>query len=509
MVIGVNTLLLTGDLYSETLAATINFSIYALFFLGYALYYRKELLQYFFTAYLSFAALALLQHFEIAKYWLPILFSLSVLYYGIGVLDRKSIWSSPLRISGLALGSALILNGVASAEAYIGWYALLLALAYVLETFIRQSQWLEAGVYASLSIAVYAIIGDANIQDELTYTLLIVGLLWLALNAIFERILKITRPLKMSVQIAAGILVFANTAELLSNLSVNALPATISFGVYALFFAAYAAYRKEPLLGYLSTAYFPVSILAFLSYQDQDRWLFPLIIVAVLYYGGRFLSKHAKWQAMLERSSLILSTLVAFSAPFEDSGLMVSIPVAITATLYAIHAFRKKNIWLGFPANAFYLMAYFMILLGFEVDQPQFFTVVAAALGILMHYLLVRSGSKTAAFITGMLSQLVLLSTTYFQLVSEEQFIYFVVLFFQAIAVLIYGIVIRSKSLVITPIVFLVVSVITVTFGLLEGWPTIFLIGCTGVFLIAFGIGALLLREKAVSLREKLESWDG
>ncbi len=125
-----------------------------------------------------------------------------------------------------------------------------------------------------------------------------------------------------------------------------------------------------------------------------------------------------------------------------------------------------------------------------------------------MHYLLVRSGSKTAAFITGMLSQLVLLSTTYFQLVSEEQFIYFVVLFFQAIAVLIYGIVIRSKSLVITPIIFLVLSVITVTFGLLDGWPTIFLIGCTGVFLIVFGIGALLLREKVADLRERLDDWD-
>ncbi len=511
MIVGLNTFLLAGNLYSETLAAVICFSAYALFFLGYALYYRKELFKFFFTAYLSFAAIALLQYFEIALYWLPILFVLSALYYGLGAWARKSLWSSPLRISGLALASALILNGVASPEAYIGWYALFLALAYTFETFIRRSQWLEAGTYILLGIAVYSIFRDANIQDELTYTFLVVGLLWLMLDAIFERTLKIIRPLHQPVQIAAGILVFANTANLLSNLSAHALPATISFGVYALFFVGYALYKKEPRLGYLATGYLPLGVLALLQHLDQERWLFPLIFVAVLYYGVGFLIKkgeHVKWQEMLTFSSLILGTLVALSAPFEDSGLVASIPVAITATLYATHAFRKKNIWLGFPANAFYLMAYFMILFNFEIDQPQFFTVVAAVLGMLMHYLLVRSGSKTAAFITGMLSQLVLLSTTYFQLVSEEQFIYFVVLFFQAIAVLIYGIVIRSKSLVITPIIFLILSVITVTLGLLDGWPTIFLIGCTGVFLIAFGIGALLLREKVADLRERLDDWD-
>ena len=125
-----------------------------------------------------------------------------------------------------------------------------------------------------------------------------------------------------------------------------------------------------------------------------------------------------------------------------------------------------------------------------------------------MHYLLVRSGSRTAAFITGMLSQLTLLSTTYFQMVSEEELIYFVVLFFQALVVLIYGIIIRSRSLVITPIIFLIVGVLTITFGLLEGLPTILLIGCTGVFLIAFGIGALLLREKVSGLRERLDDWN-
>ena len=54
----------------------------------------------------------------------------------------------------------------------------------------------------------------------------------------------------------------------------------------------------------------------------------------------------------------------------------------------------------------------------------------------------------------------------------------------------------------------LVVGVMTITFGLLEGIPTIFLIGCTGVLLIAFGIGALLMREKVSDLRERLDDWN-
>ncbi len=203
----------------------------------------------------------------------------------------------------------------------------------------------------------------------------------------------------------------------------------------------------------------------------------------------------------------MLGSLVAISAPFENMGAAKSIPVVIAAGLFTVEAFRKRNLWLGFPANALYLMAYFMILVNFEVDQPQFYSVGAAALGMLMHYLLVRAGSKTSAFITGMLSQLVLLSTTYVQMLSEEQLVYFAVLFFQALAVLIYGIVIRSRSMVITPIIFLVLGVLTVTFSLLEEW-SIFIIGCTGIFLILFAIGALLLRERFASLREQLDDWN-
>ena len=103
-----------------------------------------------------------------------------------------------------------------------------------------------------------------------------------------------------------------------------------------------------------------------------------------------------------------------------------------------------------------------MILFELKVDQPQFYSVGAALLGMLMHYLLMRAGSNTGAFITGMVSQLVLLSTTYIQMVGNNSLGYFSALFFQSLVVLAYGLVIRSRSLVFTPIAFVVLGVFTV-----------------------------------------------
>ena len=113
--------------------------------------------------------------------------------------------------------------------------------------------------------------------------------------------------------------------------------------------------------------------------------------------------------------------------------------MAITATLFAAEAFALRNVWWALPANAFYLMSYFMILFELNVEEPQYYSIGAALLGMLMHFLLTRAGSKTGAFIAGMLSQLVLLGTTYIQMVSTNRLSFFFVLFVQSMIVLIYG----------------------------------------------------------------------
>jgi hypothetical protein len=190
-----------------------------------------------------------------------------------------------------------------------------------------------------------------------------------------------------------------------------------------------------------------------------------------------------------------------------QGGLSAAIPAAVTATMVAIEAFDRRNVWLGFPANALYLMAYFILLVELNVDEPQFFSIATAVLGMLMHYLLTRAGSHTGAFVTGMVSQLVLLSTTYIQFLSTERLVFFVVIFFQALAVLVYGIVIRSRSLVITPLVFLVLSVLTVLYGFLQGILTVVLIGCTGFILLMLGILAVIMRDRLKQISERFSDW--
>ena len=148
-----------------------------------------------------------------------------------------------------------------------------------------------------------------------------------------------------------------------------------------------------------------------------------------------------------------------------------------------------------------------MLLWQLEVDQPQYYSIGAALLGLVMHFLLTRAGSQTGTFIAGMLSQLVLLGTTYIQMVSTEKLSFFVVLFIQSLIVLIYGLIQRSRSLVITPLIFSVLGVMTVVYSALKGLGPVILIGSTGVLLLAAGIVAVLLRERITRLGEQLSEW--
>jgi hypothetical protein len=108
-----------------------------------------------------------------------------------------------------------------------------------------------------------------------------------------------------------------------------------------------------------------------------------------------------------------------------------------------------------------------------------------------------------------MVSQLVLLSTTYIQMVANNALGYFAALFFQSLVVLAYGLVIRSRSLVFTPIVFVVIGVFTVVFSLpiLRGVATVLMIGCTGFLFIILGIFAVLMRERIAEWRGRLSDW--
>jgi hypothetical protein len=366
---------------------------------------------------------------------------------------------------------------------------------------------LELAVEILLSISLYSILDDLN-ATRIGHFLFGASLIWLGGDLIFGYLIqqkRIHRPITLG---AGYVLVFM-AALVLWGESQPVVP-TIYFSFYAVFFAVYAYLQRQPRLGYLATAFLSLAILEFCDVVNFEQWTFPLIVLAVLYYlSGYWLRRIQKaigCDETLLYSGLGLGALTSLSAPFQG-GLDASIPVAITATLFAAEAFARRDVWWALPANAFYLMSYFMILFELNVEEPQFYSIGAALLGMLMHYLLTRAGSKTGAFLAGMLSQLVLLGTTYIQMVSTERLSFFIVLFIQSMVVLIYGLIQRSRSLVITPIAFAVIGVMTVIYSALKGLGPVILIGSTGVLLLMAGIVAVLMRERITKLGEQLSEW--
>ena len=144
----------------------------------------------------------------------------------------------------------------------------------------------------------------------------------------------------------------------------------------------------------------------------------------------------------------------------------------------------------------------------YRVDEPQFFSVGEAALGLLQHYLLRRAGQKTAAFFMGIVSQLVLLGTSYIQMINTGDSKYFFLLLFQFLAMLAYGIVVRSRSLIIAPIAIVVLATLTLLYNALKDLSLVIIIGITGLILLALGILAVVMRERITTLAERFGDWD-
>ena len=490
-------------------AIAVCFAVYTAAFAAYAWAYREPRLGYLSTASAALLTLFALDHFHIET-WLPVFTGLSAGYYLAGFILRKQFTgvAQMLRYSGLALGSLLSLIAVSTLEPTGGWYAAFVGGLFVLEMYTSRNGWFEAGVHVLFSFAAFLILHDFKVND-VSYNLLAFSLIWLIGDMIFERTFT-ERKLAMPVRAIGNLIAGVNALILIGD--GPAKEAGICFGVYAVFYAIYTWFHNKPMIGYASTSALALAVFFGLRAANQTHWLLPLIAVAVVYYvAGYFLRRADRadgWDTMLLFSGLGLGTLVALAAPGQPGGLEKAIPIAIAATFYAAEAFARKNVWLGFPANILYLIAYFVILNELKVDEPQFFTVGAAALGLLQHYLLRRAGSKRAAFITGLVSQLVLLGASYIQMVDTGELKYFFLLFFQALVVLLYGIVVRSRSLIIAPISFAVLAVVTVLYNALKDLTLVFIIGIAGIVLLALGILAVVMRERITDMAERFSDWD-
>ena len=374
--------------------------------------------------------------------------------------------------------------------------------------YLSRDGWFEIGAPILFTLGIFLILRDFNV-DHTSYHLLAYSLVWLLADLLAHLTFANPRPLSIIVRVVGAMLTLINYGDLLAEN--DALIPTIGFGVYTLLFLTISLLYRQPNLFYAFTLSLPLFVTFLFREFDVTKWIHPVIILAVLYYAaGYFLraKKHTPgWDLSLLNSGLGLGVFVSLAAP-ALGGLDAAIPVAIAATLWAIEAFAKKNAWLAFPANGLYLLAYFIILFELNVSEPQFFSMGAALLALVQHYLLVRAESKAGAFIMGMVSQFVLLGTTYIEMLNKNDliFTYFLVLFFQSLAVLAYGIVIRSRSLTFFPIGFVVLGVLTVVINALEG-AAIFVIGCTGILLLMFGVLAVLLRERISKLSEKIGEW--
>ncbi len=509
-VLGMLLAILASLILSDTAARTAatGFVILAAFFILYTWIQRKAYYGYIAAAYIPLAAFFILKVFNSGA-WLPVITGLTVIYFLVGLAIRsKGDWSFMLRNSALGIGTIISMTALFTQKETGGWYTIIIGLLFAAEMYIRRNGLFEIGLPYFFNISAFLILHDFKVE-QVSYHLLAYSLVWLLSDLLAHLTFVDPRLLKWPVRAIGGIFAIVNYGYLFFD--ANPTTGTIGFAVYTLLFLTISLLYRQPTLAYTFTFTLPLFVTFLFRGLDVTKWIHPVIFVAVAYYILSLIAsklERAKgWDMTLLVSGLGLATFVSVAAPVLG-GLDAAIPVAIAATLWAIEAFSKKNAWLAFPANLLYLLAYFITLVELNQSEVQFFTVGAGLLGLFQHYLLVRAGSKTGAFLTGMVSQLVLLGTTYIQMLSTQQLGYFIVLFFQFLVVLLYGVVIRSRSLTFTPIIIIILGVITVLYSAFKGLNTVVLIGCTGIIMLVFGIIAVLMRERITKLGERLSSWE-
>ena len=487
--------------------AAIAFGIYTLLYLALSLIRRMPNLAYIPAAYLPLTAVYALEHFDVDA-WLPVLTGIAILYFVGGLAIRaKDSWSLVSRNSALALGTLLSIIALITFKETGGWYALIAGSLFIAEMYLRKNGWFEVGAPALFTLGIFLILRDYDVVRTIHY-LLAYSLIWLMEDLIAHLAFRNPRPLAWLIRLAGGISALINYGYLFFLSDSPA--AAVNFAVYAPLFLTVSLVYRQPVLLYAFTVTLPLFATFLFRALGITQWIHPVIGVAVLYYAAGYLLHRRGtangWDQPLHYSGLGLSIIVSGGALILG-GLDASIPVAIAATLWAFEAFSKRNVWLAFPANGLYLLAYFIILFEMNVDEVQFFSIGTALFGLIQHYLLTRAESKSGTFLMGMFSQFVLLGTTYIEMINKNDLNYFFLLFVQSLVILVYGIVIRSRSLTFFPIGFVALGVVTVAYSALKDIGTIFLIGCTGILLLMLGVGAVLLRERITKLGEKLSDW--
>ena len=194
--------------------------------------------------------------------------------------------------------------------------------------------------------------------------------------------------------------------------------------------------------------------------------------------------------------TLAVAWLAGLLAFFYDDGWSV-LTLAMMATVTGGFAWLWRQVFLVLPTALLYLGAYTWTLHLWHVRQPQVYTIPAAAMGLLLHGLYRRWRHRVVSFVLGVLSQLVLFTTTYVQMVDHRSGWYFGMLFLQALVVLGYGLWSNDPALIWTPIGFVVAATATMLLIRFQGLGVLALLCLSGLALLAGGLFFLWRRARA------------
>jgi hypothetical protein len=382
------------------------------------------------------------------------------------------------------------------------------ALIYLGLMISRPREWIWIGSLSFALAAYLALLFGPGSDVDPGFALLLASLVFLTGWVVAEKWLTTSEAWHVA-PLALGILtvVSAAGAFMLAGSLNEPAKAAIGLGILATYLYGLGAIRGTPELGFAASGLLAFSLLFTLIWYDAGMWVIPFVGLAAAFYLVGLLLRadegFGNWSNVLRFSGLALGGIVGLIAPLEggDSAIL---GVAVVASMFALEAALQRRVDLGYPAIFYYLITYIMVLMALDVTEPQAYSIGAALLGFVMHYLLVRAGSRDQAFVMGGLSVVVLLGTTYIQMLLTEEFSFFFVLFLQSLAVLAYGVVVRSRSLILAPILFSILGVVSVAFSVLAGVNTAILIGCTGLLMILLGVLAMIYRDRLLIAGQRL-----
>ena len=212
------------------------------------------------------------------------------------------------------------------------------------------------------------------------YQLLIASVVLLVPELFMKDALTFKRSWNWPPVVLGTILVALNIllvhVSLLDSVSSHFERTTITLGVYALLFGAYAIRLRKPLIGYLSTTSLALTVVYGLVHFDLDLWLPSLTALSVVYYSaGYFLGRNEQnksWGAMLINSGLALGTIffAVAALALKPTGGWYAI---VIGALFVLEMFTRKNGYLEFFAITLFSIAFTIILNDFKIRDFSYY----------------------------------------------------------------------------------------------------------------------------------------